>query len=218
MGSKRRQSVRLVVISTYSMTKVDIKEQKNLIRKDFKAKRREMSYFEVRNQSKQICQNFINKLLPELLRNNQDPIFSIYLSANNEVDTSVIIDHFIKNNINFSYPKIAENKIDLEYILHDNKLDFKQNKDFKSLSEPSSGRETQPNILIIPLVVFDRNKNRIGMAKGFFDRSISSLKARNSKIVTIGLGYSLQQYMTTIPAEEHDQSLDFIVSSHFIIS
>ena len=56
------------------------------------------------------------------------------------------------------------------------------------------------------------------MAKGFFDRSIGNVKAKNSEIVTIGLGYNIQQYAGQIPIEKHDQSLDYIVSNDYIIS
>ncbi len=200
------------------MIKMDIKEQKNLIRKEFKVRRREISASEVKEQSNLICQNFINNLLPKLLKQFQDPIFSVYLSANNEVDTVTIIDYFIKNNIKFALPKIADDQINLDYILHDNNLSYIQNSQFRTITEPHSGAKTTPDILIVPLVVFDKNKNRIGMAKGFFDRSIHKLKQQKSQIVTIGLGFSIQQYSQDIPHEEHDQSLDYIVSSDFIIS
>lgn len=197
---------------------MDIATEKNNIRVLYKARRKSLAADIILSQSQLICQNFINNILPSVTPDIKDPIFSIYLSANNEVDTTYLINHFIKNKIDFSIPKIDKNKKDLKYILYNKDLNYIKNEEFKSLTEPHSGKEVVPDILIIPLVAFDKNKTRIGMAKGFFDRSITKLKTKKSKIVTIGLAYSIQQYSQDIPCEEHDQSLDYIVSSDFIIS
>ena len=49
-----------------------------------------------------------------------------------------------------------------------------------------------PNILLVPLVAFDKNYNRIGYGGGFYDRYIKKIK-KIKKIVTIGLAYSFQR-------------------------
>lgn len=191
---------------------------KNQIRLDFKNKRKTLDKAKVQQESQLISENFIYNLLPNLLREISNPIFSIYISSNNEVETKYIIEHFINNNIDFAFPKISKNNIDLDYIVYQNNIELEKNNIFKTIKEPRSGKLATPDILIIPLVVFDKYKNRIGMAKGFFDRSIAKLKKENPNVYVIGVAYKLQYYPSTLPTEKHDQSLDCIVSSDFIIS
>lgn len=196
---------------------MDRKNLKNKIRKEFKAKRSALTQGQVNSESRLICSNFIDNLLPEILLMNKNPIFAIYLNANNEVKTTEVIRYFKKNNIRFCLPKINDNGIDLDYVEYDDSLEFKNNKTYPSLIEPKNGNLIQPNILIIPLVAHDELKHRIGMGKGFFDKSIQGLKRQNSQIKSIALSYELQYHAQTIPSENHDQALDFIVSSHNIL-
>ena len=63
-----------------------------------------------------------------------------------------------------------------------------------------------PNILLIPMVGFDRQGYRLGMGGGFYDRTLPGLKA-----LTIGLSYQASQ-VDDLPHEPHDQPLDWIVT------
>ena len=67
------------------------------------------------------------------------------------------------------------------------------------------------DILLVPLVAFDKDRNRIGYGGGFYDRYIKKLK-RKKKILTIGLAYSFQK-VKKIPVTKHDIQLDFIVTN-----
>ncbi len=197
---------------------MNIQNTKSDLRKKFKKIRSELSEIEVENESNLICENFIDNLLPEILSKFSSPIFSIYIDANNEVQTSKIINHFRKNNITFCFPKINEDNINIDYVKFDKSLKFKNHTIYKNLQEPISENFTTPNILITPLVAFDDSKNRIGMGKGFFDRSISKLKSQSVQICTISLGYTSQHSKLLIPREKHDQSIDHIVSKDYILS
>ena len=68
-----------------------------------------------------------------------------------------------------------------------------------------------PDFLLVPLVAFDKNRNRIGYGGGFYDRYIKKLK-KKKKFLTIGLAYSFQK-VKKIPITKHDIQLDFIVTN-----
>ena len=68
-----------------------------------------------------------------------------------------------------------------------------------------------PNILLIPLVAFDRYFNRIGYGGGFYDRYLKKIK-KNKKIITVGLAYSFQK-IKKIPVEKYDIKLDFVITN-----
>ena len=79
------------------------------------------------------------------------------------------------------------------------------------IPEPISDVIKLPNILLVPLVAFDNNCNRIGYGGGFYDRYIKKLK-KKKKIVTIGLAYSFQK-VKKIPVTKYDIQLDFIITN-----
>ena len=78
------------------------------------------------------------------------------------------------------------------------------------IPEPDSKKIIYPSFLLVPLVAFDMQLNRIGYGGGFYDRYIKKIK-KKKKILTIGLAYSFQK-VREIPIDEHDTKLDFIIT------
>jgi len=83
------------------------------------------------------------------------------------------------------------------------------------IPEPSSGTVVNPDILLVPLVAFDKNLNRLGYGAGYYDRLIESLK-KKKKIITIGLAFDFQE-SNSIPTSKYDQKLDYIVTNKNIL-
>ena len=78
------------------------------------------------------------------------------------------------------------------------------------IPEPISNKLVYPDIIIVPLVAFDKNLNRIGYGGGFYDRYIKKIK-KDKKIVLIGLAYSFQK-VKKILTNNYDMKLDYIVT------
>lgn len=191
---------------------------KHELRKIFKQKRAALTPAEVEKKSHLINQNFIENLLPQFLQQKPDPIFAIYNSLLNEVSTKVIIEYFQQNNIKFAYPKITKPNQPLEFILAQKDQNFSNNNLYKNISEPCDGEKITADFLIIPLVTFDDQLNRIGMGGGFFDRTIEDLKIKKQKITITALAYDFQRSNNVIKAENNDQKPHFIVTESKIIS
>lgn len=199
---------------------MNINEEKNLLRQEFKRRRNSLSNEDVLQKSQLICENFIKNLFPKMTMDcfkANKPIFSLYLSANKEVETKFIKEFFVKNNIKFSYPKITKLNSHLEFIEYQEELIFARNNIFSSILEAQNGNKILPDILIIPLLAFDSDLSRLGMGGGFFDRTISFLEQQKSKIVTIGLAYDIQCFEKKLAIEKTDSTLDFIVSESKIL-
>ena len=77
------------------------------------------------------------------------------------------------------------------------------------IPEPVSEKIVYPEILLVPLVAFDKHFNRLGYGGGFYDRYIKKLK-RKRNVITIGLAYSFQK-VSKVPVNEYDIKLDFII-------
>lgn len=73
---------------------------------------------------------------------------------------------------------------------------------------PESGETVFPNLLIVPLVGFDRRGYRLGYGGGFYDRTIAAMPERPQ---TIGVGFELGRLETIYP-QPHDIALATIVT------
>jgi 5-formyltetrahydrofolate cyclo-ligase len=75
--------------------------------------------------------------------------------------------------------------------------------------------QVDPDVLIVPLACFDRRGHRIGYGAGYFDMTIHRL--RGIKPVTaIGIAFA-QQEIDRIPATEHDEVLDLVLTEREVI-
>ncbi len=81
---------------------------------------------------------------------------------------------------------------------------------------PASGDWMIPQILIVPLVAFNRNGGRLGYGGGFYDRTLDALR-RQGPVMAIGFAYSAQED-ADLPLETTDQPLDLIVTEQGIIT
>lgn len=85
-----------------------------------------------------------------------------------------------------------------------------------SKEPPKDALECTPDCIIAPMLGFDKNGNRLGYGKGFYDQYISKLRDINHRCVIIGVAFSIQE-TPEIPCDSHDQKLDFIVTELGII-
>ena len=72
-----------------------------------------------------------------------------------------------------------------------------------------------PDVLLIPLVAFDKNLNRLGYGGGYYDRLIEKL-SKKKNIIKIGLAFSFQE-IDKVPTNMYDQKLDYIVTNKHTI-
>lgn len=80
---------------------------------------------------------------------------------------------------------------------------------------PKAGDWITPEIVVVPLVAFDRNGGRLGYGGGFYDRTLEMLRA-HKPTYAIGFAYAAQE-ADSLPLEPTDQPLDLIVTEQNII-
>lgn len=73
----------------------------------------------------------------------------------------------------------------------------------------------EPDILLCPLLAFDRAGGRLGYGGGYYDATLHQLRVKKT-IVAIGLGYAAQE-VEEVPTGGLDQKLDAIVTEKEII-
>jgi 5-formyltetrahydrofolate cyclo-ligase len=70
--------------------------------------------------------------------------------------------------------------------------------------------ELTPRVLIVPLLAFDRAGYRLGYGGGFYDRTLSSLRAHGPALA-VGVGFAMQE-VASVPRNSEDQQLDWMVT------
>ncbi|MDB5600391.1 MAG: 5-formyltetrahydrofolate cyclo-ligase [Xanthobacteraceae bacterium] len=82
--------------------------------------------------------------------------------------------------------------------------------------EPSpAAPEVEPDILIVPLLAFDRVGQRVGYGAGYYDLTITTLR-RKKPITAIGIAFAAQE-IPQVPATPNDAPLDFVLTEREVI-
>ena len=162
--------------------------------------------------SKNLSVSFI-KLLKFLDKKKlKSKIIGGYYPFNYELDILNILKKFEKKNYIISLPKISKNN-QMDFFNWSFKEPLKINK--YGIPETTSNEKIFPNILLIPLVGFDDQFNRLGYGGGYYDRYLSKIQEKN-RIIKIGVGFSFQK-IKNIPIKRHDKKLDTIITEREII-
>ncbi|MSO93236.1 MAG: 5-formyltetrahydrofolate cyclo-ligase [Rhodospirillales bacterium] len=80
---------------------------------------------------------------------------------------------------------------------------------FGTSHPPAARGDVTPDVVLAPLLAFDREGFRLGYGGGFYDRTLASL--RRWPVLAVGVGYSFQE-IERVPRDGHDQRLDWIVT------
>ena len=151
----------------------------------------------------------INVLKKEKIINK---VIGGYYPVNFEIDDLLLLRKFEKKKFNISLPVIKKN-FQMNFYKWTFSDPLKVNK--YGIPEPETKNLVYPNILLIPLVAFDKNLNRLGYGGGYYDRLIKRL-SKKKKIIKIGLAHSIQK-INKVPINAYDQKLDYIVTNKYII-
>ena len=157
---------------------------------------------EVSEQSRKIIDKLIT--LPKF---QQAKIILFYYPLDNEVDLRELIDYSLQQKKVVVLPAVNGNDLDL-YVIKDPANDLEQGH-FRIL-EPKKSCERigkdQIDLSLVPGVAFDKDGNRVGRGKGYYDRFL-----KDSNALKVGVAYEFQMTKRITP-REHDVPLDLIVT------
>lgn len=182
---------------------------KSQLRKYYLANRKTISAEEIVIKSQQITDLFFQNF--DLLKVESIHIF-LPIIKHNEINTWLIIRRLQQNfpKITILIPKIIPESFEIEnFLLDEKKLVVNP----WGILEPSGENQEkieqkEIDLVIIPLLVFDKNGNRVGYGKGFYDRFLQQC---NPKILKIGV--CLEEAIETIEdVDEFDIKMDFCIT------
>jgi len=165
-----------------------------------------------KNNKKNIQINF-NQIIKILKKEKiTKRIVGGYYPVNFEIDDLELLKKLEKKNFNISLPVIKKNfQIDFYKWSFSDPLKINR----YGIPEPKIKNIVYPDILLIPLVAFDKNLNRLGYGGGYYDRLIKKL-SKKKKFLKIGLALSVQE-VDKVPTNVYDQKLDYIATNKYII-
>ena len=139
-----------------------------------------------------------------LLKNKK---IGAYFPINYEIDCLEILAQLEKSGHKISLPVTRKgNQMDFfEWSFKDPLLISKI-----GVPEPTSKIKIYPDVLLVPLVAFNKYKFRLGYGGGYYDRYIQKIN-KLKKILTIGLAFSSQK-VNKLSVNIHDKKLDFILT------
>jgi 5-formyltetrahydrofolate cyclo-ligase len=185
-----------------------IKEQKSILRKELLRKRRLVSSeeYEVRNA-------LLYEQVLSYFKDFDHSCIDSYLpiKRNAEPETRNIINFLLKKDVRVLVSKSDFSNYSMTHYEFTDKLELKENQ--FGIPEPVSGDEVDiqlADIMLIPLLAFDKKGNRLGYGKGFYDRLLSIVRPETLKV-----GLSLTSPFDYFGFEEiHDVTLDICITPY----
>ncbi|MBT27446.1 MAG: 5-formyltetrahydrofolate cyclo-ligase [Flavobacteriaceae bacterium] len=175
----------------------------------YKNLRKHLTESEILYMSVDIANNLLKLNIWEL------KTFHLFMTKdeNKEVDTKPIFDILIGKEKEIIIPKININRNSLDSYIFDEKTVFSLDK--LMIPEPVNGIlfNGKIDVVILPLLAYDLDGNRIGYGKGFYDKFISNLKSEPLKI---GVSYFSPE--KSLEFNNHDINLDYCITPNKIFS
>ncbi len=148
-------------------------------------------------------------LVEKLSASGSAPVVSVYWPIRSELNTRPLIETLCKRGFRVALPILVAVKRPLLFRAFEPGDELAKGP--FGLSEPSSDKAAlEPDIIFAPLAAFDRKGYRLGYGGGLYDATLNALRAKHP-VTAIGVAYAVQE-ADSIPIEDHDQKLDFIVT------
>jgi 5-formyltetrahydrofolate cyclo-ligase len=136
-------------------------------------------------------------------------VAALYYGLGSELSPGLLGDWLLEQGWTLALPSVEGAGMDLVFrrwrpgrtLVHD----------AIGLYAPSAANPVvEPDLVIAPLLAFDRAGLRLGQGGGYYDRAIETLRKRKA-VFLLGLAYAGQETQG-LPYEEHDQRLDAILT------
>ena len=146
------------------------------------------------------------------VKKNNLKIIGGYYPVNFEVNTLNFLNKLDKKGYKICLPVIKKNK-QMDFYLWKFKDLLKLNK--FGIPEPEKIKKVIPELILVPLVAFDKNLFRIGYGGGYYDRYIEKYLIKKN-ILKVGVAYSFQK-INKVPINKFDKKLDIIITEKYTL-
>lgn len=179
---------------------------------DYKKKLIRNQYITIRNnilEKERKSKLIINKI-KDIEEYQKAKIIALYKSLPSEVNTDELIEYSIKIGKIIALPKVIDNVLKFYKIDLDEKLIKSSFGVYEPKGDSSKYIDLQNiDLVIVPGICFDKEKNRLGFGKGYYDRFLE-----NSNLNTIGICFSEQILINdSLPTNNNDIKVKKIITN-----
>jgi 5-formyltetrahydrofolate cyclo-ligase len=141
-------------------------------------------------------------------------IVSGFMPLKSEINPLPLLKKLAEAGASLALPKIAgRGKPLILRAWHGEPLDAGQ----WGIREPKpEAAEVEPDILLVPLLAFDRTGHRIGYGAGYYDMTIARLRSLKA-VTAVGIAFAAQE-ISAVPTTERDARLDFVLTENEVIA
>ena len=152
------------------------------------------------------------KILNLIKKKKKRIIIGGYFPVNHEIDDLEILKRLEKKKYKICLPVIKKN-FNMDFYKFSFTDPLIVNK--YGIPEPKKTTIVYPDIILVPMVAFDKNLNRLGYGGGYYDRMIEKLMKKKN-FLKIGLAFSKQK-INNLPMSKFDKKMDYIVTEKYIL-
>tara|TARA_B100000575_G_scaffold265194_1_gene241557 strand:+ start:726 stop:1277 length:552 start_codon:yes stop_codon:yes gene_type:complete len=177
-------------------------QQKAKLRKKY-LKIRQEKYYNI----KKIFFSPLLKLIRKKIKKKRI-VIALYYPSNFELNVLKVLDlkYFLEQTI--LLPGVKKNNLMKFYPWKKNDV-LTVNK--FGMLEPIKTKAKIPDVIMLPLLAFDKDKFRLGYGKGYYDRYLNKYIIQYKDIITVGVAFSFQKH-NKLPINKNDVKLDFILT------
>lgn len=145
----------------------------------------------------------------EHIQPKEGQVIAAFWPKGREYDPRYILDDLLKAGFTCALPVTEKGSRILKFARYDDKTELEKGR--FEIMQPTQKDWVEPDIIMVPFLAFDRKGYRLGYGGGYYDATLAELRAKRD-ITAVGVGYAQQAVLFNLPAEEHDQKLDWIVT------
>lgn len=179
--------------------------QKSELRRQLRSRRRALGRLARRQAARRLCRQFLRWRRLLAARH-----VALYLAMASELDTGPLRELLARRGVHLYAPRIHRSQ-GLRWVPL--RAGQPSRRHAKGMSQPAPGR-SRPlrslDLLLMPLLGFDDQGQRLGQGGGYYDRALAGLKSAR-RPQRIGLAYACQQ-LDCLPVERHDQPLQAVLT------
>jgi 5-formyltetrahydrofolate cyclo-ligase len=190
------------------MTDIDIEQSKSVLRATAHQKRKAFHPSQRAEAAKAAMAHFL-----EAVPLDKSEIVAGYWPIRDEMDVMGLIARLMDSGQPVCLPVVLGDELPLEMRMWQDGAPLYE-AGYGTLAPADDAPRAEPDVILMPLLGFDRRGTRLGYGGGYYDRTLAKLKKRPR---LIGFAFALQE-IDAIPREPHDVPLDVIVTENGVRS
>lgn len=192
------------IVPRQEISREEIQQEKSRLRKLALARRAALGRELRRKASARAVSNFADGVeLPE------KSTIALYWPMGDELDCLGLIEKMEQMGHEVCLPCIAGNDRPMIFRKFEGE-DRLVAAAFGTREPDERSRLLVPDLIVLPLLAFDRKGNRLGYGKGFYDRTIAGMEKRP---ILCGLAFGVQE-LENVPASFHDVPLEQVITEN----